>query len=131
MMMMSQPFSTARANLGLRILVVEDSFLAASSLSRLLERLGCTVVGPAPTVTDALRLISERPFDAAILDINLGSETAEPIAAELDRRGTPFLFVTGYNSPRLLSEAYLGRRRVLKPVEFAVLHAAMQEEFQR
>lgn len=127
--MMMNPEMAPSSLRGMRVLVVEDSYLAAASLKRLLGSMGCEVLGPAPSVSEALKLVAERGCDAAILDINLGAETAEPVAAELERLGRPYLFVTGYNSPRLLGEPYRHRRRVLKPVELGVLQRAMEEEF--
>lgn len=115
---------------GLRVLVVEDSFLVAASLKRILIDLGCTVVGPAPTVRDASRLITDEHFDAAILDINLGKETAEPIAELLNARHVPFIFVTGYTSPKQI-QGYDNRTRLMKPIDRRMLQATMIREFKR
>ena len=52
------------------VLVVEDEFLIALELERVLGRQGWRVLGPAPTVGAALRLLDgggARP-DAAVLD---------------------------------------------------------------
>lgn len=114
---------------GLRVLVVEDSFLAASALSRMLTNFGCSVVGPAPSVSEAIRLIEQQGCDAAILDINLGKETAEPIADVLESAKRPFFFITGYTSPRLLVERHRNRRRLMKPIAESVLRAVVTEEF--
>lgn len=113
---------------GLRILVVEDSFLVAASLKRILIDLGCNVVGPAPTVRDASALIDLSPIDAAILDINLGKETAEPVARILQQRGIPFFFVTGYTSPKQI-QGYREHTRLMKPIDRNMLQAAMLREF--
>ena len=56
---------------GLRILVVEDSWNLGKALKRLLAALGADVAGPVATATDAERLISARPPDAALVDFNL------------------------------------------------------------
>ena len=84
---------------GRRILVVEDEYLIAEDVRDELEGAGAIVVGPAPTVGRALRLIADEPaLDAAVLDVNLGSEKSFPIAEALKARAIPFLFATGYNS---------------------------------
>jgi len=113
---------------GLRVLVVEDSFLIAWSLRRMLSDFGCRVVGPASTVEDAIRLINECGCDAGILDINLGSMTSGPVAAALMDKGCPFVFVTGYSSPAQLENKYNLFRRLHKPVSESALRAAIMED---
>lgn len=110
---------------GLKVLVVEDSYFVAVALSKQLKELGCTIVGPAPTVAAALTLLKTEACDAAVLDINLGSETAEPVADVLVERKTPFLFVTGYSSPRMLAKSYSTHRRLVKPVTPEMLRDAL------
>ena len=79
------------------VLVVEDDGLIAMEIAGALSAAGWEVVGPASTVAQALSLIAERGCDAAVLDNNLGPETAQPVAAELVRSGTPFVTVSGYS----------------------------------
>lgn len=115
---------------GLKILVVEDSFLAATSMKTMLAEFGCTVIGPVPSVREAVRMLNEISCDAAILDINLAAgETVEPVAQMLDTMKLPFVFVTGYTSPRLLSEQYRSRPRLMKPIDRRMLLAMMLREF--
>ncbi len=116
---------------GMRVLVVEDSFLIASSLRQILTELGCRVVGPVATVAQAMRLIEERGCDAAILDVNLGAETSLPIAETLEARSTPFFFVTGYSSPALSGLEFKSQRRLRKPLTETTLRNAMLEDFIR
>lgn len=88
-----------------RILVVEDDYMIAQDILRELEKAGATVVGPAPSVGQALRLIdASTTIDAAVLDVNLGDERSFPIAETLQARGVPFLFATGYNSGDIPAE---------------------------
>lgn len=61
-----------------------------SLIAAALSDAGCDVIGPASTVAQALALIAEGGCDAAVLDANLGVETAEPIARQLIKSGTPF-----------------------------------------
>lgn len=115
----------------MRVLVVEDSYLIACSLRRILSDLGCRVVGPAASVEQALRVIERDGCDAAILDINLGKETSLPIAEILLERSTPFFFVTGYTSPALAGIEFKSRRRLRKPLTESALRNAMLEDFVR
>jgi CheY-like chemotaxis protein len=82
-----------------RILVVEDEMLVLMNIEMALEDLGCSKVHAASTVAEALVLLEIHPFDAALLDVNLGGETSFPIADALIKRGIPFAFATGYGSP--------------------------------
>lgn len=100
-----------------RILVVEDNFVLAESMRFALEELGCTVVGPAPTSSLALELLARGPVDAAVLDIDLRGVSSAPVAEELARRGTPFVFLTGYESAALLPPTFHSWARLSKPVD--------------
>ena len=101
-----------------RILVVEDEYFLMEDLCRDLQEAGAVVVGPAPSVAQALALIETEPaIDAAILDVNLGGEMAFPVADALQRRDCPFVFTTGY-SDSILGGRYPDVPRVEKPVEF-------------
>lgn len=116
---------------GLRVLIVEDAFLVAVRLQQMVEDLGCEVIGPVPTVADAMEAIAQGQCEAAILDINLGDETAEPIAERLESIGLPFFFVTGYASPTRLGQRFGHTRRLRKPVDPAVLETTMLTMFNR
>jgi CheY-like chemotaxis protein len=82
---------------GSRILLVEDEAIIAFALEDILEELGCTVVGPAMHLDEALALARCEAFDAAILDVNLNDARSYPVAAEIERRGMPFVFASGYD----------------------------------
>lgn len=108
-----------------RILAVEDEYYLAMDLERELTGVGAAVIGPAPSVEQALTLIDAEPaIDAAVLDINLGGELAYPVADALRARGIPFLFATGY-SDRDLCIRYPNVPRCEKPFEFRHLEQAL------
>ncbi len=110
--------STQVAERTLNILVVEDSYLIAVGLTRQLTDLGHTVVGPAASVDEALRLLSQQPVDAAILDISLGNNTtSEPIARRLVELGRPFIFLTGHSAHHAVPAQFNAHPRLLKPVD--------------
>lgn len=123
-MMSSLPSGGSR---GLRVLLVEDSYLVASSLSRMIRDMGYEVVGPVATVQEALPLVDRGAVDVGILDVNLGDETSEPVANRFVEMKLPFMFVTGYSSPNLLSDRFQDARRVHKPVSEAALAMAIRE----
>ncbi len=107
----------ARALQGRRLLVVEDDYVLAEDLKRELEAMGAEVLGPVPSVEDALRkLKAAPPPDAALLDLNLGGEMAFSVAEALQERGILFAFTTGYEA-WTIPGAYAHIPRFDKPVE--------------
>ena len=78
-----------------RILVVEDDALIGLEIEEILIRAGYEVLGPVGSVGDAIDLLNASECDGAVLDINLGDETSEPIAEFLSNAGTPYLTVSG------------------------------------
>jgi len=83
---------------GCRILIVEDEFLLAEDIAHVLDDAGATVLGPVPSVLDALELIAaEKRIDFAVLDVNLHGEMVFPVADALAERSVPFAFATGYD----------------------------------
>ncbi|WP_262269150.1 response regulator [Microvirga yunnanensis] len=106
---------------GRRILVVEDEYMMADDVQHDLEQAGVEVVGPVPSVADALKLIAaEGALDGAILDVNLRGEKAYPVADALRERAVPFVLATGYETWSL-PEAYKDVPRCDKPVDLRQL----------
>jgi len=82
---------------GLRVLVVEDSWQVSHGLKHLLEAWGVTVLGPAPTSADAMRLISDGLPDVALVDINLrDGERSYDLIDALHARNIRVVVLTGY-----------------------------------
>ena len=90
--------------------------MIALELEMLLRGLGCIVLDPVPSISQALRVLAgERP-DAAVLDVNLQGERVTPVAAVLRERDIPFVLVTGYGRERLQEEPLLSATYLRKPV---------------
>ena len=111
---------------GLRVLIVEDEFLLAMELETLVERGGCTTVGPASSVCQALALINGEQPDIALLDVNLKGERATPVAAALQARGVPYVLITGYSTAQLSEPELRGAPRLDKPVNCHALTRAVK-----
>jgi DNA-binding response OmpR family regulator len=79
---------------GLRILIVEDDPIIALDVAETLTDAGAIVIGPAHTVTQALKLVDGGRLDAAVLDYRLEREVSSPIADWLGRICVPYLFHT-------------------------------------
>ena len=109
---------------GRRVLLVEDEVMVAWALEDMLAELGCTVVGPAARVDQALAMIEAEAVDAVVLDVNLNGERSYPVADALAARGVPFVFSTGYNKNGLHA-GYLGFPMLQKPFERSQLSDAL------
>lgn len=93
---------TDTANLkGLRVLVVEDEMMVSMLIEDMLTDLGCTVVGPASRLDEAIELANGTEIDCAVLDVNLGGQPIFPLADILRAKGAPFAFATGYGDAGL------------------------------
>jgi CheY-like chemotaxis protein len=110
--------------IGVRVLVVEDEAMVAMLIEDILLDLGCVVLGPAPSVDAALKLLDEGTVDAAVLDINLSGEMVFPVADALEGQGVPFVFSTGYGMAGLEGR-HLDRPVLQKPYQPARLRAAL------
>jgi CheY-like chemotaxis protein len=86
---------------GLRVLVVEDEMMVSMLIEDMLSDLGCTVVGPAARLDEAVALVNEAELDCAVLDVNLGGQPIFPLADLLREKGAPFAFATGYGDAGL------------------------------
>jgi light-regulated signal transduction histidine kinase (bacteriophytochrome) len=98
-----------------RVMLVEDSMLIALDVEETLRKLGADTVLTAANIRQGREIVAEHPLDFAILDINLGSETSLPIADELERAGTLFIFASGYGEQAQLTERFPGAIVVSKP----------------
>lgn len=107
------------------ILVVEDNAVIAMNTEALLEELGAQQVEVAASVSAAMDLIGIHPFDLAILDLNLGSETSLPIAERLQRNGVSIIFSTGYGDHVQLPAAFGSVPVLKKPYTFSDLQELM------
>jgi CheY-like chemotaxis protein len=111
---------------GLRVLVVEDSWEVSTGLKKLLEAWGASVIGPAPSTAEAMRLISQSTPDAAIVDINLrGGELAYDLIDRLQERGIRTVVLTGYCDVAL--EQVKAAAILQKPVQEELLIASLRQ----
>jgi DNA-binding response OmpR family regulator len=81
---------------GVRVLVVEDTWLVAKALKTALEGLGMVVAGPAANTADADRLVAEETPDLAVVDVNLKGEMAYGLIDRMHDRGVRVVVVSGY-----------------------------------
>ena len=89
---------------GKRVLIVEDDYLTAQGLSHTIADYGFTVVGPVDTADRAMRLIGNEPPDGVLLDVRLREGSAVEVAKALQKRGVPFVVMSGYSRDTLPPE---------------------------
>lgn len=110
---------------GCRILVAEDEYLLADDLTSALAEVGAIIIGPAPNLSAALRLIDEEAeLNGAVLDINLAGEVVYPVADALIERGVRLVFATGYDASAI-PPRYADIARCEKPVSMRKLAQAI------
>jgi CheY-like chemotaxis protein len=116
---------SVRAATGRRVLVVEDEPVIAAGIAAMLEPAGFEVIGPASGVKEALSLLEHEGCDTAVLDVNLGNETSEPVARELIRSGTPYVVMSGYSREQLPG-FFRAAPFIHKPLQAAVLRSEIK-----
>jgi DNA-binding response OmpR family regulator len=110
---------------GRKILVVEDEYLIADDLHDALKGMGAEVVGPIPTLADAMACVGVGTLiDAAVLDVNLRGEMIFPVADALVARGVPLVFVTGYDT-QSLPDRFANTIQLEKPLKSQKVAAAL------
>ncbi len=83
---------------GRRALIVEDEFLIALDIQRLLEEAGATETLIATNLAEAATLLAGgRTIDLAIVDLRLGNEDAHPLVEDLKGRAIPLVITSGLN----------------------------------
>ncbi|WP_084395638.1 HWE histidine kinase domain-containing protein [Henriciella aquimarina] len=88
------------------VLVLEDNMIIAMNAEGLVMEAGASSVSICASVEQALEAIREQDFTIALLDVNLGKETSEPVADALVERGVPFVFATGYGDGSALAARF-------------------------
>jgi transcriptional regulator with GAF, ATPase, and Fis domain len=96
------------------VLIVEDEFLIANDLRRILEKAGYQVLEPVDSVAAAQAQVAEQAPDVVLLDIFLrGPQTGLDLAPWLREQGIPFVFLSANLSGSVLEAA-----KVIEPLGF-------------
>lgn len=81
-----------------KVFILEDETALAIVLEDMVEESGCDLALTVGNIPEAERVIEKLNCDCALIDINVGGEKSFGIARKLIERGTPFAFLTGYDS---------------------------------
>lgn len=109
---------------GMRILIADDEILIALDLEDILATAGAEVVSAA-TVSAAVDTARHEALNGALLDVRIGRQTSEPVAAALAERGIPFVFYSGHTLPDEMRAKFPDARVLIKPVARPVFVSAM------
>ena len=91
---------------GLSILVLEDEFLIAMEVEQACRDYGAAEVRICRTLNEIGAAGDVLDFDAAVVDLRLGEESAVDFARTLFETGRPFVFATGYSNPTEMSASF-------------------------
>lgn len=90
----------------LKILIVEDQFIEAYSLERILLKAGYTTCSIARSAPIALKILEKEHPDLVLLDIQLqGSLTGIDLAKTLRKHKIPFVYLSANSNKKILEEA--------------------------
>jgi DNA-binding NarL/FixJ family response regulator len=82
----------------LEVIVVDDHLAMRRGIELLLREAGFRIAGVASTLDEARSVLSRRRFDVALLDVQLGEQSAVGLVDELLREDptAPIVLYTGY-----------------------------------
>ena len=81
---------------GTKVLVVDDDMLVAMDHANQLNESGAEVIGPFTMASQAIDALRAVDIDAAVIDFVLEDHTSASLQEALERKGVPFVVVTGY-----------------------------------
>jgi DNA-binding response OmpR family regulator len=87
-----------------KILIVEDSYPVAESMSRTIADVGFATVGPVDTADRAMRTIENDVPDGVLLDVGLREGSAIAVVNVLRQCRVPFVVVSAHPRDTLPAE---------------------------
>ncbi|WGH79543.1 HWE histidine kinase domain-containing protein [Jannaschia ovalis] len=114
-----------------KVLLVEDNLVIAMDACDKLKKLGAETIHVTNSVAGAMEKLGAGGIDFAVLDVNLGTETSEPVAHALAARGIPFVLVTGYGEQGQIRKTYPPSPILQKPYVLGGLRSAIADLLER
>jgi DNA-binding response OmpR family regulator len=108
----------------MRVMVFEDDFLLAGTLTDVLTRLGCEVGTCVGSFEEAMEAATTGTCDLVVVDLELRGVMAYPILERLEARGIPFILATStarHDIPRCYDDV----PSVSKPYDIGELRVAI------
>lgn len=113
-----------------RVLLVEDDFLQAADLARLMSALECKIIGPVARLEAALELVARKAIDGAIIDMMLAGKSAVPLLMLLESRKVPAIVTTAFGRDAVPRQ-FRHIPCLSKPINLVRLITSMEAMFQR
>src|SRR4051812_34817002 len=113
---------------GLPVLIVENEPLIALDLSHAVQDRNGIVVGPVPTVAEALAILAGQKVGAAILDAKLDDCDITPVAIRLIEQAVPFVIHSGTGLPAELAASHPDLPVILKPKRSEDVIASLEQQ---
>jgi DNA-binding NarL/FixJ family response regulator len=109
---------------GINILVAEDDNLVAADHTSYLQSSGAEIVGPFKSAREAIDALKAAAIDVALIDFLLEDQNSTDLQRALERKGIPFIVVTGY--PVVLVRRGPHQTVLHKPVSRSELCSALR-----
>lgn len=119
-------FKSAGKILSGDVMVVEDNMIIALDAEEFVSELGGDQIHVVGSVGNALQVLEAHDIRFALLDVNLGTDTSEAVALEMQRRAIPFAFATGYGDRSESVQSFPGCPVIQKPYSKADIARAVQ-----
>jgi len=116
---------------GLHVLVLEDEFLIAMDVEQICRDHGAEEVLIKRAVEELGDAIWNDDFDVAIIDLMLAGQSTLPFARQLQDRGVPFIFASGYTDSDALRREFPTAPLVGKPYSEAAIIAEIAAAIER
>ncbi len=117
----------------LRILCVEDDYIASFMMHEQIERMGHFIIDKVDSGEDALKLCQWMKPDVILMDITLngemdGIEASQEIQEEVD---VPIIFITGITDPEVhrRAKAINPHGFFVKPIDIKELQNSIEQIF--
>jgi DNA-binding response OmpR family regulator len=107
-----------------QILIIEDEAIIAMMLEDAVEQAGMAVQGTVASLAAAMAALAAGGMDVALLDLQLGQDSALPVAQRLQELGIPYVICTGFGDAAL-PDGLAPLRVLTKPVDFQELREAL------
>ena len=85
----------------LSFVIIEDEYLLQVLVEDMLTDLGHRVSHISAAVDEAVAICQTEDFDVALLDLTLAGVPSYPVADVLNRRGIPYVFMTGHEATEI------------------------------
>ena len=125
-----EPYTDASPLIGATVLLTEDDWVIGLAVQAMLQSAGCTVLGPAFSISDTMTLLAGSRPDAALLDLHLLDGRATEVAEALEATGVPFALMTGCGQKEIAEMHFSAIPILAKPFDEMSLRSTVRSLLQ-